>query len=367
MAQMNDKERYIYGYLNSKSTTLSFYVPKILDSSIVGREKQAYIKRVCVLVEDIKGIIDALGVQSVPVNGFFNELYLLRNANIPVIDELLASYNYAQVLQSGYVEILRSMSLRNNLDADQKMCAEFLIENHLVENETEVFEYFISGILLKTSELSYDAFCVLLTDYVKLRMKEYIANPKCYIVSSSELKNIKEATFKDTIYLSREGVQKLYHTGTYKVLKDMLHDLAHVKQYQEIVVDKKSGKGNVRQIKDSIITDTIPNYHENNNERLSYEIEAEVFAINELLVLFDKFGITFKYGKNPYYQTLLDLVKAASSSERIIDGRAEDIDDVFDYTIMHHPDYLIVYPQLQEEYEIGYANLVVRKNLGRKD
>ena len=46
MAQMNDKERYIYGYLNSKSTTLSFYVPKILDSSIVGREKQAYIKRV---------------------------------------------------------------------------------------------------------------------------------------------------------------------------------------------------------------------------------------------------------------------------------------------------------------------------------
>lgn len=367
MTQLSENESYIYGYLNSKSSTLSFYVPRILDLDISDNEKKYYIQRVESLIEDAKALIDGLEVKKVPLNSFFNELYLLKDLGIAAVDEILKNHTYEETLQYGYMNILRAVSMRNRLDYEQKQCVEFMLKNHLIENEDLIYEYFIGNVLLKSSEISYDAFCALITDYTKLRMREFIKNPRCEILSDSEIKKIERCAFADTIYLSREDVQSLYSAGVYKVLKDMLHDLGHVKQYKSVFIDGKNDKKTLRQIKEEIICNETPGYYEDNKERISYEIEAEVFGINELIKLFDRFGITFKHNKNPYLHDLIDMVKLSSSDDRVINGHFEDLNILFEFIIMHNPSYLGVYPQLQSEYQISYNDFVTKNESVRKE
>ena len=59
---------------------------------------------------------------------------------------------------------------------------------------------------------------------------------------------------------------------------------------------------------------------------------------------------------------------AVNNNIRFVSGEEQTIDEVFDFLIIHHPELLVTYPQLNNEYEIGYDDLVIRKDdFGRRD
>ena len=90
--------------------------------------------------------------------------------------------------------------------------------------------------------------------------------------------------------------------------------------------------------------------------------------ITIFLNLFEKFGITFKVGKNPYKEVLVNLVSMSKNNLRVIDGTEDTVDNIFDFAIIHYPEFLEIYPQLQELYEVTWGDIVVRKDdFGRKD
>ena len=368
MIQANDKERYIYNYLNSKSSTLSFYVPRILNANASDEELNNYINRVISLITEIKMILKTLEIDEIPINQFFNELYKLSLCNISEVNELLEFYNYSNVLDKGYVDILREITLRRSMRGKNKLCAEFLIANDLVEDQELVYEHFINNILLKTPDIDYSTFELVMVKYAKFKMKQYVTDPKCEILSEQELNGMQSYAFKDTIYLCREDLQLMYSSGVFKALKNMFHELGHIKQYKEIIIDQNSSPYVIKQIKEEILSSFYPGYYENNYAKISFEAEAEIFSITELLKLFNKFGINFKKGQNPYLSTINKIISEVNDNNRYIDGVQDDLNEVFDFLIIHHPELLSTYPQLQEEYEISFGDLVVRKDdFGRRD
>lgn len=367
MAQLTDNERYIYNYLNSKSSILSFYVPRVLDSKVSKDEKQNYIDRIVALIKEIYAIMENLQIDSVPINGFFNELYLLKESGIYEVDDLLNKYNYVRVIENGYINVLRKVSLRGKLRDEEIVCVEFLIKNHLIDDDI-VFEHFLRSALLKEIEISYDSFETLFVDYAKMRMKEYVPCPKCVITSEKNLDFKEGYSYKDTMYLSYEDLQKLYYSGVFKSLKNLFHELGHVKQYKDIMLDKKSNPFILKQIKEEILSCYMPGYYEDNCEKISFELEAEFFGITEMLKLFINLGINFKNEKNPYTGVLAELIGGVNNNIRFVSGEEQTIDEVFDFLIIHHPELLATYPQLNTEYEIGYDDLVIRKDdFGRRD
>ena len=367
MSEIADKERYIYNYLNNKSTALSFYAPRIVSPQVSDEERGYYIERVKVLVAEIIQVLSKMEITKVPINSFFNELYILVDCNIPQINSLLEKYGYQDVIKNEYIGILRKVITKEPLNDKETLCCEFLLAHHLL-NEECVFEYFIRGVLIHAQTVSYDAFEQLFIDYTKMKMRAYVHNPKCELVSEKYLNGKESYSIKDIIYLCREDIASLYYTGNFKVLKNMLHELGHVKQFKQVIIDKNSTLYAIRHIKEEILAAISPGYYDDNYERISYEVDAEIYSILELLNLFEKFGITFKVGKNPYKEVLANLVSMSKNNLRVIDGTEDTVDNIFDFAIIHYPEFLEIYPQLQELYEVTWGDIVVRKDdFGRKD
>lgn len=362
MINLNDKERYIYNYLNSRSSTISFYVPKILEKRIATAERENYIERIKQLIIEIRQIISTLNITRIPINGFFNQVYLLRDCGIPEVDALLENFHYELILDAQYAEILRKASMKSPLSSENKLQIEFLITNHLVEDEDIIFEYLLRNVLLKAPDISYDAFELMLIDYTKMRMRKYISNPKCKTASEEEILHLHECTFKDTIYLSSEDVQAMYSLGVYKVLKSMFHSLGHVIQYKNIVVEAQDNPYVIKEIKEEILSAHYPGYYENNASRISYEAEAETFAISELMKLFNRFNLDFRYRKNPYLSTLIELTSQKENNYRTVDGCDTTVDELFLVVIYNRPELLESYPQLSKEYTCVDGNVVVKND-----
>ncbi|MBE6148453.1 MAG: hypothetical protein E7167_03045 [Firmicutes bacterium] len=356
MTDLADKERYIYNFLNSKSSTLSFYVPRILNASVSQKEIQNYIERVKFLIKEIEQILATMKIKRVPINGFFNELYLLRNLGIKEVNNLLCQFNYKDVIEVEYINVLRKITLKSRLSNYEKLCIEFLILNHLVPDEELVFEYFLKEVLMKESDLNFDTLVALLIDYTKKRMAVYVPNPKCEVICEKEFPKKDDKVFKDTIFLCREDIEELYSSGVFKVIKSMFHSLAHVKQYSDIVLAKKDSPFIIKQIKEEVLSSFCPGYYEGNSQQLSYEVEAEVFSIIELIRLFDRFGINFKNGKNPYIPQLLELSVQADSEYRKIGGNSDTVDNLFNSAVAQESSLINLYPQLGDVYNVNMVD-----------
>jgi len=362
---MTDKDRYIYNYLNSKSSSISFYVPRIL--SLQGSELYDCRIRVLTIIDEVKGILDRLQIETVPINAFFNELFLLRNSGIWEVEELLTKYDYKNVMKNSYIGVQNKINANERLTDEDKLCIEFFINSHMLIDEN-VIEYFLKQALIRDNELSYDTFDVLLTTYAKMRMKKFVSKPVCKILSESSMQGKKGYSIENKMFLSRENFQKLYYMGVYALIKDMFHELCHIKQYREVKIEQKKDPFTLLKIKEEILAHYLEDYYVENFEKISYEVEAELFAITELLKLFAKFGIHFEKDKNPYIDIINRLVTSSTDDLRKTKDGCQSVNEIFDCFIMYHPELLETYPQLLEEYEISFDDLVVRKDdFGRKD
>lgn len=364
---MNEKEQYIYSFLNSKGASLSFYVPKILNPSTPKSSLYSYYERVLGLIQEVKELLIILDISNIGVNVFFNQLYLLKDIHVIEINDLLNKYNYETVLDDTYSRSIDSIKKQKQLLPEEKLCMDFYIENHKIRNEF-VYEFYIQSCLLRCPQVSYDLFETLFVDYAKLRMKKYVLNPKCIIVDDSKLKGRKAYSYHERIYLSKDDVMRLYSLGVYAVIKNMLHELGHVKQYQEIHIERKNDDFTIKQIKEEVLSSYVPGYYDMNYAQISYEMEAEMLAITELLKLFSKMAIRFKNNQNPYVDTLNRMVANVNNDMRKTFDEEVSLHELFDSVIMYHPELLEIYPQLMKEYELTSDDLVVRKDdFGRKD
>ena len=358
---MNEKDSYIYSFLNSKGAALSFYVPKILSENTPKSQLYTYYERVLSLINEVSSLLVALDVRKLSVNVFFNQLLLLKEVHVTEIDALLNKYEYSKILQEEYKDIVDKCDKKEPLQEKEMICLEFYIRNHLI-SEDVVYEMFIEQCLKRNINISYELFEILFVDYTKYRMKEYIQNPKCFVVDTKKLNGMMAYSCKNRIYLPKEDVMKLYGMGVYVVIKNMLHEVCHIKQYRAIKIDCKCDEFTMKQIKEEILSTYCPRYYEDNYSVISSELEAETFAIAELLKIFEKFSICFKNNQNPYVEPLNKLIQNVNNNQRKTKEGMFDINELFDAVIIHHPELLDLYPQLKRDYEIGYGDLVVRKD-----
>lgn len=362
---MTEKERYIQEYLNNKSATLSFYIPKILSSK--DTSDYNWTNDVLKLIEDIKVVIEKTEIDSMPVNSFFNELFLLRNSNIKEVNDLLRRYNYAQILKKSYKGIQTAIASDRQLNDTEKLCLDFFANNQML-TDLNIIEYFLKKALLRDNSISFETFCNLFKVYARFLMKQYVPNPHFEFLSENQMAGKKGYSSENKVYLSRENIQNFYYMGIYTVLKDLFHELCHVKQYRDIKLQRKSDEFTQMQIKEEVLSCYLEGYYEANFEKISYEVEAELFAITELLKLFTKFGIHFEKNKNPYSAIVSRLVKLSQDGSRVSKGEMLSVDELFDSFIMYHPELLEIYPQLNLDYEVSFDDIVVRKDdFGRKD
>ena len=362
-----ESENYIQAYLNSKSNSLSFYVLQLLEAN-VKESNWLLIEKIVRIIDGVERIIQKMGVASIPVNNFCNQLVLIKDKNIPKVDAFLKKYNYFITLNQKYNSIKSKISEDVTPTKTENRIMEFLISNHLIdyENQTMIYEYYIKNILLKEQLISYDSFETLMIDYAKMQMQKFIPDPIVEIKFTKDLENKYGYSYQNIMYLCKEELEQMYFLGLYRPLKTIFHELCHISQYRDIHINSEVSKRSSILIKDEILSSLINNYYEDNYERILSEVEAEIFSIQDLLTMFAKFGIVFKNNQNPYQKTIAILKQNINNDMRIVGGKEILLDEVFDDTIINHPKFLNIYPQLALEYHLEFGDLVV-KNDFRKE
>lgn len=362
---MGESLKYIYDFLNRKSATLSFYVTRInqvYDSkNNRSLELTGYVTRIIELINEVKQIMEKMNVSVLPVNSFCNQLKLLKPYGIPEVEEFLDLCKYEDTFNNSVNDAINSIEQDESINEESKLLIEYLLNYHMIpkESQTIVYEYYIRRALLKQKLLSYETFENVIVDWTKLQMGEYVESPECQIVSEEEIDAKLGYAFQNTIYLNKNDVQEMFNTGFFRLLKTIFHEMVHVMQYKLVKIDGNSSPLLIKEIEDEILAHLIPEYYEDNYERLSYEAEAEFIGIYYLLKLFAKFGIQFQKGINPYIKTLQNLEKIINNDTRIIENEEITLSELFEYKITNFPEYLELYPQLKEKFHIAFGDIVI--------
>lgn len=362
---MGDNLKYIYDYLNRKSSTLSFYVSRINQiynqKSQNGLELASYVERITELINEIKVVMKKMNINQVPVNDFCNQLKLLDKYGIPEVIAFLDNNNYGKVISDSVDRTIHIIDEDALIPEEDLLVINFLINNHIVpkEYQEKIYEYFIRRSLLKQKIVPYETFENIILDWTKMQMSMYLDDYECFIMDENELQEKLGYAFQTSIYLNKSDVQAMYNTGFFRLIKTIYHELVHIMQYKLVMIDGKSTDLLLKEIKDEILSYLIPEYYKENYERLSYEAEAEFLSIYSMLKLFEKFGIQFSKGINPYIDTLEKLEQIINSEERLIDGEVISLSELFEYEITNYPEFLEKYPQLKEGFHIAFGDLVV--------
>lgn len=355
---MLENEKYILSYLNNKSNTLSFYVERMLISNLKEKEYAFYKDRIKRLIDDIKKIIETLKVENIPINNFFNNLYLIKDVDF--IDELLKKYNYEVLLKNSYDNIIKGIISNDYIDLKEKDLIEFLILNDFImeEDKINVYEFFIKNTLKKRNLISYDAFKKVIIEYSRCLAKLYCDNPIIEINNNNKFKLIFNKKYNNKIFIEESELQLMYITGSFKVLKHIFHDLRFIEQNSN-VLGGKNDPLTFSIIKDEILSESIPYYYKNNYKNLVFNLDASRYSMNSILYLCNKFNIVFKDG-NPYKKRLNTLEKKIKNSERIVNDDLIDLNLIIDEILNSKPEFFEKYPQLAEEYKNLFGDVIER-------
>ena len=336
MKLYNEQIKYVISYLNSKSESLSLSVSRILSKVSYSAQIDANVVRVIKMVSEVDRIFNLLHIKEIPHNNFFEQLYLIKSCNIPEVNNFLDKYKYI-------------FSDQNETTKEPK------------ENKTvgEDYEQILKSALVKRVEIPYENFENIIVEFATKIIRRDYPSASCKIVESNKICGKESYTLKTHVYLNKDLVQKLYYSGDYRIIKNIFHEACHIKQYKKIKLDYECDDFIIKQIKEEILSSFYPGYYDLNYEIISYEAEAELYGITEFLKLLKKLGVEFINNSNPFL---------VSINYRETSFGLQSLDEMFDIIIMHRPELLDEYPQLKMNYEIGFEDLVIRKDeFGRKD
>lgn len=331
-----EQNRYVVSYLDSKSEALLFSVSRILNKHSASAQIDANIIRIIQIISEVDSVLEKIGTKDISYNKFFELLMQIQSCDIPEVNLFLKKYSYD--------------NLQKNIEIERP------------KEEYVDCEKVIRSAILKKINISYEEFEKNIKQFANEIFIHYYNGANCKIVDSIELDGKESYSVDGQVFLCRELVQKLYYSGDYRIVKNIFHEACHVKQFKRIKIDNEYDKFLLKQIKEEIISYYYPNYYNDNYSRISFETEAELFAITEFLKLIKKFGIEFKDGKHPFTKSIENILKFVSDNSRITANGIQSIDEIFDSIVVHHKEVFDMYPQLMREYEILFGGIISKKN-----
>ena len=347
---MTEQQKYLLNYLNSKSYSLEHLVNKINNRKIKKSELFSSRSQVLRMIEDFQKVIKSIGVNEMIVNKAFNYLLLLKDKKILEVNSILKKYDYENLLDKEYENAI--MQIENgNLDALYYPLLEFYLLHGMIKRKDEknVYYFFIRQVLIRENKITYKAFEKVILYFTKLKMAAFKVSPVCQIKSQKQIENIirKKAT-KKRISIVREEIKALYFDGNFELLKNTFYDLAYIKNYGKAKT-KKIDSALIKELKEELLISSLPNYYQTNTNKISFELQAEKYALTTLISFFDNLKIGFNSAKEPFKNKIEKLDELSKDNKRIYKDKEYTLDELFNGIVRVRPEILKEYPTLLEE------------------
>ena len=344
------EQNYLLNYLNSKSYSLEHIISKINNKKIKKSDYFSSLKSLLSMIEDFQKVIKSVGIKDMIVNNAFNALILIKDKNIIEVNSLLNKYDYENLLDNEYEKAMGQIKA-GYLEKTLYPVLEFYLLHGMIKRKDEknVYYFFIREVLIRENQISYAAFEKVILYFTKLKMSAFKVSPVCQIKSRRQIENIirKKAT-KKRISIVREEIKALYYEGNYELLKNTFQDLAYIKNYGKAKT-KKIDSVLIKELKEELLISCLPSYYQTNTNRISFELQAEKYALTTLVSFFDKLNIGFNTSDEPFKKEIEKLDELSKDNKRVYKDKEYTLDELFNGVVKIRPDVLKDFPTLLEE------------------
>ena len=242
--------------------------------------------------------------------------------------------------------------------------------------------FILMNIFLYKKKIFYETFKELLKRSVEKEMKRINGdkikgyNPICDILKLNEtsgkcrpltVRKYDRVVFEQiSVILDEEVSRGFYEYGNDRAFMIIFHELRHVLQNIAIKIGLFTSDF-LMMIKDSLIREyelkqfDTDNYYNDNYDDISLEIDAQRYSLINLIKFLGSFG--YKIPDDILIELEKEFIHDIKEERKIIiDGKEEykSMEDIFDFIVIEHPEYLDLYPQLRIEY-IKDGKIVRRK------
>lgn len=365
---MPRKEYNIYLRYALNNLSHSIYSPSFIlqkRNTIEGEEEQ--VDKVLRKIEEAKSIINKLEFDEMPVNYFFNYLVLIDHLPIPEVHALLKEHNYYEKMDKSFKRSFRAINKNEMPKEEDKDLLEFLINRDLLnKHEKEIYEFYIKRVLSKEKpKIGERVLRSVLRNYSKLIMSDFTDSAKAYTKPETFFETNKMCIAdKDVLYINEAHVKRMISNGSYSLLYKMFHEIKHIEHFIDVHIKKKTDDKTMTIIKDEILEQLYPDYATKNKTNRKDEAESILYSRKMIIELFDRLGLDFprtsefsdKSMKNCETQTKY-VVRQNAMGDYI------QIDNMFEESIMYHPEFIDKYEQLKQEYVVDdkLKDIVIKK------
>jgi len=338
-----------------------------------GKENQEIIYLSLQLEKKINNLTANLfGKES--LNSILTSLYSIRTLDIPLVNKILLDFNYENTILKTHSYIQNNIKeiINNNITLSKEqydfLVTSFLNKEYTGNSENMIANIIIKAILDKNKNLSISK---EIKEKIFLRVSCAIANnvlgfsaSHAYIqedvLPESEKRNKSfGGAFYNDIFLSRKTI----HDEPDNIFVTIFHELVHLRQYMEHDINQILSGKNLIEIKDSILSDILPLYYDENYLDISYEKEAFYYQHKETIDYFNCINVEISNKMREkavmYDQAFGDFL---SNMYRKDKGTVVILSELFDKEIINHSEYLSKYPQLNFEYKLK-DNMVLPKTI----
>lgn len=337
-----ENDQYIITKLNSLSESLLLCLGSLYSTDV--KTKNLAKKRINELIIHAEDLCTRLGIHYMGFNAFCNTLMLIQNLDVPNATLFLRKHAYEERLYSYFGSTLKKYKNNEDLsDLDYKLSSLFIETDSLHENDAlGIYERLIKDCLQKNNHISMETFVNLMKQYTRLLAKRYIDDPIVVVTPNRVLKGKKAYTTLNQIELNEEELKSMYATSNFEMLKAIYHEIEHLHQTERIKNKEFDDDLVVRMYKDDVLSTYLQDYYEENYERTSLELDAEIVALEELLRFFNRNGIEFR-GTPEVEKDIDRLSDALYDPKRKRGPISIDIDELFAHVVKFNSDLLSNY------------------------
>lgn len=335
-----DVESYIVTKLNNMSDSLFLVMPIIMSDKSTPtdiKRAKAEIKR---LIIDAEALLNKFNSRTICFNQFCNALMLLKPYDIPEVEDFLLRHSYEEMIYENFISTLYRIDNEEDLNSFDYKLIELLIHSGTIHDDDmiSVSERIIKEIITGNKYITMEAYKKMISKYAQVLGKNYEKGTKCKVVPSRQLPTgAKSYSIHEIIYLNREEIEAMYESGNFEMLKAIYHEVEHIRQNSNIYKLGKNDPITIRERKEDILIAEIPGYYDENYSRCTSELEAEVTALRKILEFFSRIKIEL-VGKEKIESQAEELEDELYSARRILNGKAYDIDDLFNELVISRPD-----------------------------
>ncbi|MBQ6686905.1 MAG: hypothetical protein IJN03_00085 [Bacilli bacterium] len=287
-----------------------------------------------------------------PLNKLFNLFMLLYDREIPMLDIMLDNYKYRDVYYSFYNDSLEKMNNGQEFSELEMDTIESMINSNNGNVELlNYYNYFIRNTFLRSQNVSYETFRVIIKQYMELMIKKVYPNGKC-IIDNKLKEEIGGNAFHGIVSINEIDIKYFYEGLSFFLLFTMTHELQHTYQYKEIYCDEHYITPFLMdQIKEFAIFDHNVEYYLQNHDNISFEKEAEMIGIGDAVQFINFLEIELP-SLEYFIKRKAEFEEKLYDRKRILNGEDTTLDDEFAKVIAKHPGVLKKYNKLNLLYKV---------------